>query len=156
MSSLQFLSSQSQSISTPPPSSHLVYAVVDCLYATAVDCLPAVDCLAAVVDRFLIQRRRRVSFIPQPIRRHLYTRGMFDSAIRWLQGANQNVVFILYLVQPSKKSSDAFDKLSNTKTQFQPYVFDVIRAFVPKHNLDDTFEQKNEIAKAVEQELEKT
>ncbi|KAJ0744028.1 putative Band 7 domain-containing protein [Helianthus annuus] len=30
-----------------------------------------------------------------------------------------------------------------------------IRAFVPKLNLDDTFERKNEIAKAVEEELEK-
>ncbi|KAK2657976.1 hypothetical protein Ddye_011028 [Dipteronia dyeriana] len=35
------------------------------------------------------------------------------------------------------------------------YVFDVIRAFVPKLNLDDVFEQKNDIAKAVEEELEK-
>lgn len=31
----------------------------------------------------------------------------------------------------------------------------MIRASVPKLNLDDAFEQKNEIAKAVEQELEK-
>ena len=31
----------------------------------------------------------------------------------------------------------------------------VIRASVPKMNLDDAFEQKNEIAKAVEDELEK-
>jgi regulator of protease activity HflC (stomatin/prohibitin superfamily) len=31
----------------------------------------------------------------------------------------------------------------------------VIRASVPKLNLDDVFEQKNEIAKAVEEELEK-
>ena len=31
----------------------------------------------------------------------------------------------------------------------------VIRASVPKLNLDDTFEQKNEIARAVEEELEK-
>ncbi|PNX98358.1 hypersensitive-induced response protein 1-like, partial [Trifolium pratense] len=31
----------------------------------------------------------------------------------------------------------------------------VIRASVPKLNLDDAFEQKNEIAKAVEEELEK-
>jgi hypothetical protein len=31
----------------------------------------------------------------------------------------------------------------------------VIRASVPKMNLDDAFEQKNEIAKAVENELEK-
>lgn len=31
----------------------------------------------------------------------------------------------------------------------------VIRATVPKLNLDDAFEQKNDIAKAVEDELEK-
>jgi hypothetical protein len=31
----------------------------------------------------------------------------------------------------------------------------VIRATVPKLGLDDAFEQKNEIAKAVEEELEK-
>lgn len=31
----------------------------------------------------------------------------------------------------------------------------VIRASVPKLNLDDVFEQKNQIAKAVEDELEK-
>ncbi|KAK1407291.1 hypothetical protein QVD17_38905 [Tagetes erecta] len=53
------------------------------------------------------------------------------------------------------KASDAFYRLSNTKAQIQAYVFDVIRASVPKLNLDDTFEQKNEIAKAVEKELEK-
>lgn len=31
----------------------------------------------------------------------------------------------------------------------------VIRASIPKLNLDDAFEQKNDIAKAVEEELEK-
>lgn len=35
------------------------------------------------------------------------------------------------------------------------YIYPVIRASVPKLNLDDVFEQKNEIAKAVEDELEK-
>ncbi|TVU06234.1 hypothetical protein EJB05_49435, partial [Eragrostis curvula] len=40
------------------------------------------------------------------------------------------------------KASDAFYRL-------------IIRASVPKMNLDDAFEQKNEIAKAVEDELEK-
>lgn len=34
-------------------------------------------------------------------------------------------------------------------------LFVVIRASVPKLNLDDVFEQKNEIAKAVDRELEK-
>ncbi|WCJ20810.1 Hypersensitive-induced response protein-like protein 1 [Euphorbia peplus] len=55
----------------------------------------------------------------------------------------------------AQKESDAFYKLTNTKGQIQAYVFDVIRASVPKLNLDDAFEQKNEIAKAVEEELEK-
>lgn len=36
-----------------------------------------------------------------------------------------------------------------------PSYVSVIRASVPRMNLDDTFEQKNEIAKAVELELEK-
>lgn len=34
-------------------------------------------------------------------------------------------------------------------------VFPVIRASVPKLNLDDAFEQKTEVARAVEEELEK-
>ncbi|XP_042383304.1 hypersensitive-induced response protein 1 [Zingiber officinale] len=55
----------------------------------------------------------------------------------------------------AEKASDAFYRLSNTRGQIQSYVFDVIRASVPKLNLDDAFEQKNEIAKAVEDELEK-
>ncbi|XAR65153.1 hypothetical protein NMG60_11009161 [Bertholletia excelsa] len=55
----------------------------------------------------------------------------------------------------AEKASDAFYKLSNTESQIQAYVFDVIRASVPKLELDSVFEQKNEIAKAVEKELEK-
>ena len=35
------------------------------------------------------------------------------------------------------------------------FFFTVIRASIPKLELDDAFEQKNEIAKAVEEELEK-
>ncbi|XP_047314740.1 hypersensitive-induced response protein 1-like [Impatiens glandulifera] len=53
------------------------------------------------------------------------------------------------------KASDAFYKLSNTKAQIQAYVFDVIRASVPKMELDSAFEQKNEIAESVERELAK-
>ncbi|XP_061342442.1 hypersensitive-induced response protein 1 [Gastrolobium bilobum] len=55
----------------------------------------------------------------------------------------------------AEKAVDAFYKLSNTREQIQAYVFDVIRACVPKMELDSSFEQKNEIAKAVEEELEK-
>ncbi|CAL0313150.1 hypothetical protein TanjilG_15366 [Lupinus angustifolius] len=55
----------------------------------------------------------------------------------------------------AEKAVDAFYKLSNTREQIQAYVFDVIRATVPKMELDTSFEQKNEIGKAVEEELEK-
>ncbi|XP_059670672.1 hypersensitive-induced response protein 1-like [Cornus florida] len=55
----------------------------------------------------------------------------------------------------AEKASDAFYKLTNTKGQIQAYVFDVIRASVPKMDLDSAFEQKNDLAKAVEEELEK-
>ncbi|KAI3881245.1 hypothetical protein MKW92_003402 [Papaver armeniacum] len=66
-----------------------------------------------------------------------------------------NVVASVQYRAMADRASDAFYKLSNTRTQIQSYVFDVIRASVPRMNLDDTFEQKNEIAKAVELELEK-
>ncbi|CAA7031887.1 unnamed protein product [Microthlaspi erraticum] len=55
----------------------------------------------------------------------------------------------------AQSAQDAFYKLSNTRNQIQAYVFDVIRASVPKLDLDSTFEQKNDIAKTVESELEK-
>ncbi|CAD5189567.1 hypersensitive-induced response protein-like protein 1 [Musa acuminata AAA Group] len=66
-----------------------------------------------------------------------------------------NVVASVQYHALAEKASDAFYKLSNTRSQIQAYVFDVIRASVPKLNLDDAFEQKNDIAKAVENELEK-
>lgn len=55
----------------------------------------------------------------------------------------------------AEKASDAYYKLSNTTSQIQAYVFDVIRSSVPKLLLDSAFEQKNDIARAVEEELEK-
>ncbi|XP_062191423.1 hypersensitive-induced response protein 1 [Phragmites australis] len=66
-----------------------------------------------------------------------------------------NVVASVQYRALANKASDAFYRLSNTREQIQSYVFDVIRASVPKMNLDDVFEQKNDIAKAVEDELEK-
>lgn len=66
-----------------------------------------------------------------------------------------NVVASIQYRALADKAADAFYKLSNTKEQIQAYVFDVIRASVPKLDLDATFEQKNDIAKAVENELEK-
>ncbi|CAI5492873.1 unnamed protein product [Closterium sp. Naga37s-1] len=52
-------------------------------------------------------------------------------------------------------ADDAFYELQNPREQIQSYVFDVVRASVPRIELDQVFEQKNEIAKSVEEELEK-
>jgi regulator of protease activity HflC (stomatin/prohibitin superfamily) len=48
---------------------------------------------------------------------------------------------------------DAFYKLSYPDTQITAYVFDVVRARVPRMRLDDVFEKKDEVADAVKNEL---
>ncbi len=48
---------------------------------------------------------------------------------------------------------DAFYKLENSHDQITSYVFDVVRAEVPKMKLDDVFERKDDIAIAVKREL---
>ncbi len=49
---------------------------------------------------------------------------------------------------------DAFYKLDSPYAQITAYVFDVVRAEVPKLRLDDVFEKKDDIAIAVKQELQ--
>ncbi|XP_051148570.1 hypersensitive-induced response protein 1-like isoform X2 [Andrographis paniculata] len=66
-----------------------------------------------------------------------------------------NVVASVQYQALAQHTVDAFYKLSNTNAQIQAYVFDVIRASVPRLNLDAAFEHKDEIAKTVENELEK-
>lgn len=48
---------------------------------------------------------------------------------------------------------DAFYKLESPYDQITSYVFDVVRAEVPKMKLDDVFERKDDIAIAVKREL---
>ena len=48
---------------------------------------------------------------------------------------------------------DAFYKLEYPHDQITSYVFDVVRAEVPKLKLDDVFERKDDIAIAVKREL---
>ena len=54
----------------------------------------------------------------------------------------------------ANKVFDAFYKLDNPYTQITSYVFDVVRAEVPKLRLDDVFEKKDDIAIAVKGELQ--
>jgi regulator of protease activity HflC (stomatin/prohibitin superfamily) len=52
-----------------------------------------------------------------------------------------------------EKIYDAFYKLESPSAQITSYVFDVVRAEVPKMKLDDVFERKDDIANAVKAEL---
>ncbi len=61
-------------------------------------------------------------------------------------------VSVQYHVKP-EKIFDAFYKLTNADKQIESFVFDVIRAEVPKMILDDVFEKKDSIAIAVKNEL---
>ncbi|KAK2971741.1 hypothetical protein RJ640_022880 [Escallonia rubra] len=54
-----------------------------------------------------------------------------------------------------ENADDAFYELQNPKEQIQAYVFDVVRAHVPRMTLDELFEQKGDVAKTVLEELEK-
>ena len=62
------------------------------------------------------------------------------------------VVAVQYYVLP-EKVYDAFYKLDNARQQITSFVFDVVRAQVPKIKLDDVFEKKDDIANIVESEL---
>jgi len=63
------------------------------------------------------------------------------------------IVSVQYFVIPDKVV-DAFYKLQNAEAQITSYVYDVVRARVPSIKLDDVFETKDDIAKAVKLELE--
>ena len=62
------------------------------------------------------------------------------------------VVSVQYFVL-TEKVYDAFYKLDDPVNQIKAFVFDVVRARVPKIKLDDVFEKKDEIASAVKSEL---
>ncbi len=62
------------------------------------------------------------------------------------------VVAVQYFVLP-EKVYDAFYKLENANRQITSFVFDVVRAQVPKIKLDDVFEKKDDIADIVKSEL---
>jgi regulator of protease activity HflC (stomatin/prohibitin superfamily) len=62
------------------------------------------------------------------------------------------VVAVQYYVLP-EKAYDAFYKLDNAHRQITSFVFDVVRAQVPRIKLDDVFEKKDDIANIVKSEL---
>lgn len=62
------------------------------------------------------------------------------------------MVAVQYLIR-EEKVYDAFYKLENPHQQITSFVFDVVRANVPKMGLDEVFENKEDIANAVRSEL---
>ncbi len=62
------------------------------------------------------------------------------------------VVAVQYYVLPDKVY-DAYYKLDDARRQITSFVFDVVRAQVPKIPLDDVFEKKDDIANIVKSEL---
>lgn len=62
------------------------------------------------------------------------------------------IVAVQYMVI-AEQVYDAFYRLNQPTVQITAYVFDVVRARVPKMELDDVFERKDEIAIAVKAEL---
>lgn len=61
-------------------------------------------------------------------------------------------ISVQYRVKP-ENVYDAFYRLSDPSAQITAYIFDVVRAQVPKLILDDVFEKKDNIAIAVKEEL---
>ena len=62
------------------------------------------------------------------------------------------IVSVQYYVIP-QKVWDAYYRLTNPQMQITAFVFDVVRAQVPKLILDEVFEKKDDIAVTVEKEL---
>ncbi|KAK9814701.1 hypothetical protein WJX72_010130 [[Myrmecia] bisecta] len=67
-----------------------------------------------------------------------------------------NVVVSVQYQVVKENVYDAFYKLTDSRSQITSYVFDVVRATVPKINLDDVFTTKEEIAHSVKEELTKS
>ena len=61
-------------------------------------------------------------------------------------------ISVQFLIRPDHVY-DAFYKLQNRHEQITAFIFDVVRAEVPKMILDDVFEKKEEIALAIQRDL---
>ena len=63
------------------------------------------------------------------------------------------LIAVQYFVDGEEKVWDAFYKLTDPKQQMESWVFDNVRAKVPTMSLDSVFENKDEIAKEIEDSL---
>ena len=63
------------------------------------------------------------------------------------------LIAVQYFVDGEDKVWDAFYRLTNPQTQMESWIFDNVRAKVPVMILDSVFENKEEIAKEIEESL---
>jgi regulator of protease activity HflC (stomatin/prohibitin superfamily) len=63
------------------------------------------------------------------------------------------LIAVQYFVDGEDKVWDAFYRLTNPQTQMESWIFDNVRAKVPGMILDSVFENKEEIAKEIEESL---
>jgi len=63
------------------------------------------------------------------------------------------LIAVQYFVDGEDKIWDAFYRLTNPQTQMESWIFDNVRAKVPGMTLDSVFENKEEIAKEIEDSL---
>jgi regulator of protease activity HflC (stomatin/prohibitin superfamily) len=63
------------------------------------------------------------------------------------------LIAVQYFVDGQDKVWDAFYKLTDPKQQMESWIFDNVRAKVPTMSLDSVFENKDEIAKEIEDSL---
>jgi regulator of protease activity HflC (stomatin/prohibitin superfamily) len=97
----------------------------------------------------------RVPFLDQIVARKNLRVQQLDVAIETKTEDNvfvNMVVSVQYFVLP-EKVYEAHYKLDDAHRQIRSYVFDVVRAQVPRIKLDDVFEKKDDIAEAVKVEL---
>ncbi len=65
-------------------------------------------------------------------------------------------IAVQFKIPDAESVYNAFYKLTNPYEQIRSYVFDVVRAQIPKLELDEVFDKKEEIAEAVRSELQET
>ncbi|MCB2156907.1 SPFH domain-containing protein [bacterium] len=90
----------------------------------------------------------RLSLRVQELNVHVETKTLDDVFVRL-------AVAVQYFVMPNK-IKEAFYELSNPQMQIESYIYDEVRAQVPKMKLDDVFQNKEDIANAVKTGLEET
>jgi regulator of protease activity HflC (stomatin/prohibitin superfamily) len=135
------------------------------VYCCCIPCLPIVSqSEVGVVERlgkFHSFREAGMSFICCPLD---IIKGSMSTRVRQMdvkvESKTKDNVFVYAMVSVQYMVKldalyDAFYKLTDPEIQIRAYVFDVLRSTLPRMELDQAFEAKEEIAHAVKSELER-